>query len=85
MAIKCNCSQRFVISIVIKLGKTLHKFLNGCEHDKFVHPNVVIFVRAHQFGCTDSIGCIRSATKSSTDICIHYTTCLLFTENMLRY
>ena len=53
MAIQYNSLQRFVISIVIKLGKTLNKCLNFCKHDKFVHPNIGIFIRTHQFGCTD--------------------------------
>ena len=57
MAIECNCFQGFVISIVIKSGKTRSGFPNDYEHDKFVHSNIVIFVRTHQSGCTDSTGC----------------------------
>ena len=38
-AIKYNCSQQFVISIAIKLGKTLKEGANVCKIDQFVHPN----------------------------------------------
>ena len=57
MAIEYNCSQRFVISIVIKWGQTSNESSNGSEHDKFVHHNIDIFVRTHQFGCTDPVIC----------------------------
>ena len=40
MANEYKCSWRLVISILIKLGKTLIQCLNVCKHDKFVHFNV---------------------------------------------
>ena len=39
-ATEYNCSWRFVISIVIKLDKTLNYCLNVCKIYKFVHPNI---------------------------------------------
>ena len=53
MAIEYNCSQRLISSIV--LGKALQKCPYVCNHDQFVHPNIV-FLCIHQFGCTDLIG-----------------------------
>ena len=41
MTIEYNCSRRLIISIVIKLVKTLNWCLNVCKNDKFVHPNIV--------------------------------------------
>ena len=40
--IKYNCSPRLVISIVIKLGKTLNKCPYGCKNDKFVHRSIFL-------------------------------------------
>ena len=57
MVLEYNCSRRLVISVVIKLRKTLNWSPNVCKHDKFVHFNVDFFFNVpNQFGCTDSIG-----------------------------
>ena len=68
-AIEYNCSQMFVISIVINLGKTLNYFPNVCKIDKYVHPNIEIFGRSHQFGCTDSQGWIYPRPVPSKQAC----------------
>ena len=52
-------SQGLVISIAIKLDKTLNFCPYISKHDKLEHPNIGIFVRTYQFGCTDSIGWYR--------------------------
>ena len=43
MANEYNCYRRFVISIVIKSGKTLSLCQNVCKIDKYVHPNIGFF------------------------------------------
>ena len=56
MAIRYTCLHRLAILIVIKLGKTLDYCLHVCKHDKFVHPNFVLFLAYLLIWGTDSTG-----------------------------
>ena len=71
MAIEYNCSRRFVISIVINLGKISEKCPNVCKISKYVHLNIGFFGCTHQFGCTDSQGC--EIKGRLLDYCSHKT------------